>query len=179
MEVTFNFLEIRAMNTYPEHQVTHSWGFPVWTSRLLNAPLLINCFCVCVCVYTGRHRHRQDHLLAATADPGPAGSHGWPHQLRPLTSLQQLHLCVSFSEHPRLEQSNGSSFFLCVSCLRGEHELADVNGTRRVRWHNVAASLWCSSPLRHRSAFLSFRSLLSTPFCVTGDTAINGIKSTS
>lgn len=33
MEVTFNFLEIRAMNTYPEHQVTLKFiSFPaVWT----------------------------------------------------------------------------------------------------------------------------------------------------
>lgn len=27
MEVTFNFLEIRAMNTYPEHQVTLMMSF--------------------------------------------------------------------------------------------------------------------------------------------------------
>lgn len=43
----------------------------------------------------GRHRHGQDHLLVPVADPGPAGSHGRPHQLRALSGLQQLHLRVS------------------------------------------------------------------------------------
>lgn len=53
----------------------------------------------------GRHRHRQDHLLTPTADSGPAGPHGRPHQLRALSRLQQLHLCVSVSQQPRARQT--------------------------------------------------------------------------
>lgn len=48
----------------------------------------------------GRHRHGQDHLLSAAADTGSAGSHGQPHQLRPVSSLQQLHLRVSMVAQP-------------------------------------------------------------------------------
>lgn len=48
----------------------------------------------------GCHRHGQDHLLSAAADAGSAGSHGQPHQLRPVSSLQQLHLRVSIVAQP-------------------------------------------------------------------------------
>ena len=67
------------------------------------------------CPCTGCHRHRQDHLLAETTDPGPAGSHGQPHQLRPLPSLQQLHLCVSISEHTCLRRRNYA--LCCCVCV--------------------------------------------------------------
>lgn len=53
----------------------------------------------------GRHGHGQDHLLVPTADSGPAGPHGRPHQLRALSYLQQLHLCVSVSQQPGARQT--------------------------------------------------------------------------
>lgn len=95
MEVTFNFLEIRAMNTYPEHQVRTLFFHHLLPASGLKCYNRKNS-----CLYaTGCHRHRQDHLLSEAADPGPAGSRGQPHQLRPLPSLQQLHLRVSIPEH--------------------------------------------------------------------------------
>lgn len=113
MEVTFNFLEIRAMNTYPEHQVMRlRWFF---FSLLLGSSLCSIIFNKLSCPCTGCHRHRQDHLLAETTDPGPAGSHGQPHQLRPLPSLQQLHLRVSISEHPCLRWRNYA--LCCCVCV--------------------------------------------------------------
>lgn len=39
-EVTFNFLEIRAMNTYPEHQVTH-WNSKCFPAETLKAASII------------------------------------------------------------------------------------------------------------------------------------------
>lgn len=51
MEVTFNFLEIRAMNTYPEHQVTRlRWFFfslLLGSSQRYVVSFSINCL-VCV-----------------------------------------------------------------------------------------------------------------------------------
>lgn len=72
--------------------------------------------------YTGCHWYRQDHLLAEATDPGPTGSHGQPHQLRPLPSLQQLHLCVSISEHSCLEQRS-KSFCFCVVCAEERRQV--------------------------------------------------------
>lgn len=43
MEVTFNFLEIRAMNTYPEHQVTPNVSFHCISFIFL----LFKLFCLC------------------------------------------------------------------------------------------------------------------------------------
>lgn len=97
IEVTFNFLEIRAMNTYPEHQVKLEVNF---FCCCLDLHSCRKCLCTVVSI-AGRHRYRQDHLLIAPADTGPVGSHGRPHQLRSLSSLQQLHLCVSISEQPQ------------------------------------------------------------------------------
>lgn len=89
VEVTFNFLEIRAMNTYPEHQVWRISSAPSYRLKSNyyrgGAPF----------PPTGCHRHRQDYVLAETADAGAAGSCGQPYQLRSLPGLPQLYLCVS------------------------------------------------------------------------------------
>lgn len=112
VEVTFNFLEIRAMNTYPEHQVTRPGSGPPLFRPI--APSLTNSG-----ARAGHHRHGQDHLLVPVADPGPAGSHGRPHQLRALARLQQLHLRVS---SPTRGWGGGTlggwSFTSCVGRLR-------------------------------------------------------------
>lgn len=91
VEVSFNFLEIRAMNTYPEHQVglTH----PVLLSPHISVNYPGRTIMSCPC--TGCHWYRQDYLLTEATDPGPAWSCGQPYQLRPFQSLQQLNLCVS------------------------------------------------------------------------------------
>lgn len=93
------------------------------------------------CPYTGCYRYRQDYILAETTVPGPAGSHGQPHQLRPLPSLQQLHLRVSISEHPRLERRDKSLSLFMLYVLRSEDKLADVNSTRQCVG-KLAASLF-------------------------------------
>lgn len=114
----------------------------------------------------GCHRYRQDHLFAEATDTGAAGSHGQPHQLRPLSGLQQLHLCVSTSEQPRLEQPNRPLSFAVLCVLSSEDKLADVNSPRQCVG-KLASSLWGRFPPRRPNALLYRRSLHPTHLCVT------------
>lgn len=165
MEVTFNFLEIRAMNTYPEHQVTLK--FILFVFLLFETLIASQSACVEVsCPHTGCYRHRQDHLLAATADTGPAGSHGQPHQLRPVSSLQQLHLRVSITERSHPKHGNSSFSFGVVRSPRSQGKLADVNSSRQ-SVGKLAASLWDCFPLQQPNAFLYRCSLHPAHLCVT------------
>lgn len=71
------------MNTYPEHQVT-TFVLALCSVSAVYIVTVENLSCPFT---TGCHRYRQDYLLTETADPGPAGSHGQPHKLRPLPSV--------------------------------------------------------------------------------------------
>lgn len=168
MEVTFNFLEIRAMNTYPEHQVTPPLALSSCPAPSFR-PLPSACVEMCCHPPAGCHRHGQDHLLAAAADAGAAGSHGQPHQLRPVSSLQQLHLRVSINAQPPSSPlpppspllPPASSFsFGVVPSPRSRGKLANVNSSRQ-SVGNLAASLWGFFPLQQPNAFFS-----SFIFCI-------------
>lgn len=169
MEVTFNFLEIRAMNTYPEHQVTPPLALSSCPAPSVR-PLPSASVEMCCRPPAGCHRHGQDHLLAAAADAGAAGSHGQPHQLRPVSSLQQLHLRVSiigqppsspfprpppFSLRPRLSVS--------VLCLRqgAEASWPTLTALDRVlaTWQPHFGAFFLFSSQMHFSLLLFFVSL--------------------
>lgn len=150
VEVTFNFLEIRAMNTYPEHQVRTP-------SVHLAANNVVNgyqgkLFCL---FPAGYHRYRQDYLHAETADAGAAGPHGRPHQLRPRPSLQQLHLCVSITD---LLYFCLSVFVLCV--LRSWPTLTALDSVSASWQLHFWAAFLFSSGAHSRFALVSIHSFL-------------------